>query len=216
MADGWKKSKLSEAAISSLVSRRLLQSRALIQWQSAEGHGRPFEKTSEIVLFKAFVECGLAISACDFLWGLLFFWGVQLDHLTPNSILHIAIFVQLCEAFLGIHPHFDLFKSLFSLNPYPNLRNIARVGVLISSFTLAWRRSISHIICAIRLGIGKQSGFISITMLLLFRRGLLGLRSRATSGVYLLVMLIMWESISSGLLSGEGRGDWGYSCLILA
>ena len=29
MADGWKKSKLSEAAISSLVSRRLLQSRAL-------------------------------------------------------------------------------------------------------------------------------------------------------------------------------------------
>jgi len=32
MADGWKKSKLSEAAISSLVSRHLLQSRALIQW----------------------------------------------------------------------------------------------------------------------------------------------------------------------------------------
>ena len=44
MADGRKKSKLSEAAISSLVSRRFLQSRALIQWQSAEGHGRPFEK----------------------------------------------------------------------------------------------------------------------------------------------------------------------------
>ena len=41
MADGWKKSKLTEAAISSLVSRRLLQSRALIQWQLAEGHVRP-------------------------------------------------------------------------------------------------------------------------------------------------------------------------------
>ena len=80
MADGWKKSKLSEAAISSLVSRRLLQSRTLIQWQPAEGHGRPFEKTSEIVLFKAFVERGLAILACDFLRGLLFFWGVQLHH----------------------------------------------------------------------------------------------------------------------------------------
>ena len=128
MADGWKKSKLSEAAISSLVSRHLLQSKTLIQWQSAEGHGRPFEKTSEIVLFKAFVQHGLAIPACDFLRGLLFFWGVQLHHLTPNSILHIAIFVQLCEAFLGIHPHFDLFKSLFSLNPFPNLKNIARVG----------------------------------------------------------------------------------------
>ena len=73
MADGWKMSKLSEAAISSLVSRRLLQSWTLIQWQSAEGHGRPFEKTSEIVLFKAFVERGLAVLACSFLWGLLFF-----------------------------------------------------------------------------------------------------------------------------------------------
>ena len=128
---------MSEAAISSLVSRRLLQSRTLIQWQPAEGHGRPFEKTSEIVLFKAFVEHGLAIPVCDFLRGLLFFWGVQLYHLTPDSILHIAIFVQLCEAFLGIHPHFDLFKSLFSLNLYPNHRNIARVGVLISNFALA-------------------------------------------------------------------------------
>ena len=54
--------------------------------------------------------------------------GIQLHHLTPDSILHIAIFVQLCEAFLGIHPHFDLFRSLSSLNLCPNLRNIARIG----------------------------------------------------------------------------------------
>ena len=185
---------MSKAAISSLVSCRLLQSRTLIQWQSAEGHGRPFEKTFEIVLFKAFVERGLAILACDFLRGLLFFWGIQLHHLTPNSILHIAIFVQLCEAFLGIYPHFDLFKGLFSLKPCPNLRSIARVGVLISSSVLAWQRSISRILCAVRLGIGKRSGFISITMLLLFRRGLLDHQSHVTSGVCLLVMLINWES----------------------
>ena len=73
LADGWKKSKLSESVISSLVSRHLLQSKALIQWQSAEGHERSFEKTSEIVLFKAFVERGLAIPICDFLRGLLLF-----------------------------------------------------------------------------------------------------------------------------------------------
>ena len=73
MADGWKKSKLSESVISSLVSRHLLQSKTLIQWQSAEGHERPFEKTSGIVLFKAFVECDLAILTCDFLRSLLLF-----------------------------------------------------------------------------------------------------------------------------------------------
>jgi len=127
MADGWKKSKLSESVISSPISHHLLQSKALIQWQSAEGHERPFEKISEIVLFKAFVERGHAIPICNFLRGLLFFWRIQLHHLTPDLILHIAIFVQLCETFLGIHPHFDLFKSLFSLNPFPNPRNTARV-----------------------------------------------------------------------------------------
>ena len=128
MADGWKKSKLSESEISSLVSRRLLQPRSIIQWQSAEGHNMPFEKVAEVVLFKSFVECGLSIPICDFLQGLLFYWGIQLHHLTPSSMLHISIFVHLCEAFLGIHPHFDLFKCLFSLNPHPNIRNIARVG----------------------------------------------------------------------------------------
>ena len=84
MADGWKKSKLSESVISSLVSRHLLQSKALIQWQSAEGHERPFEKTSEIFLFKAFVERDLAMPICDFLPGILFFWRIQLHHLTPD------------------------------------------------------------------------------------------------------------------------------------
>jgi len=70
----------------------------------------------------------LAILVCDFSWGLLFFWGIQLHHLTPDSILHIAIFVHLCEAFFGIYPHFDLFKSLFFLNTHPNFRNDATIG----------------------------------------------------------------------------------------
>ena len=126
-ADGWRKSKLSKSRISSLVSRHLLQPKVIIQWKPAERHERPFENISEIVLFKAFVERGLVIPVCDFLRCLLFFWGIQLHHLTPDSILHIVIFVHLCETFLGIHPHFDLFKSLFSLNPFPNLKNIARV-----------------------------------------------------------------------------------------
>jgi len=56
MANGWKKSKLSESKISSLVSRHLLQPRSIIQWQSVEGHNRPFEKVAEVVLFKSFVE----------------------------------------------------------------------------------------------------------------------------------------------------------------
>uniref|UniRef100_A0ACD5WTT1 Uncharacterized protein n=1 Tax=Avena sativa TaxID=4498 RepID=A0ACD5WTT1_AVESA len=47
--------------------------------------------------------------------GLLCFYGLQLHQLTPNSILHIACFITLCECWLGIEPHFGLFKKLFKL-----------------------------------------------------------------------------------------------------
>jgi hypothetical protein len=42
---------------------------------------------------------------------------VQLHQLTPNSILHIACFMTLCESFLGIEPHFLLWRSIFRLHP---------------------------------------------------------------------------------------------------
>ena len=47
-----------------------------------------------------------------------------MHHLTPNSILHISIFIHLCEAFLGIEPHFDLFQYFFHLKPHPNDSNV--------------------------------------------------------------------------------------------
>ena len=41
---------------------------------------------------------------------------MELHHLTPNGIQHIAAFVALCEGFLGISPHFDLWRYLFVVN----------------------------------------------------------------------------------------------------
>ena len=51
LATGWKKCKLSEGGICSLVDDRILQSRAIIQWRPAEGEDRPYEGTNEINLF---------------------------------------------------------------------------------------------------------------------------------------------------------------------
>jgi hypothetical protein len=33
----------------------------------------------------------------------------------PNSILSISIFINLYEAYLGIHPHFNLWHHFFCL-----------------------------------------------------------------------------------------------------
>jgi hypothetical protein len=57
------------------------------------------------VMFLAFVLCGLSFPPHDFLRGLLFAYGIQLHDLNPNTILHIACFIMVCECFLGIKPH---------------------------------------------------------------------------------------------------------------
>jgi hypothetical protein len=66
------------------------------------------------VMFLAFLLRGLSFPTHEFLCGLLFMYGVQLHQLTPNSILHNAYFITLCESFLGIESHFLLWNSFGS------------------------------------------------------------------------------------------------------
>jgi hypothetical protein len=49
-----------------------------------------------------------------FLHLLLQFYDLELHHLTPSGVLHIAPFMTLCEAYMAIEPHFDLWKYFFS------------------------------------------------------------------------------------------------------
>jgi hypothetical protein len=79
------------------------------------------------VIFLAFLLRGLSFPANKFLRGLLFVYGVQLHHLTPNSILHIACFITLCD-FLGIKPHFLLWKYLFRLRLSVSLSKMHELG----------------------------------------------------------------------------------------
>ena len=68
----------------------------------------PTPQGDEHVCFVPFLLRGLGFPIHPFLRGLLYLYGIQLHHLSPNSILHIAFFVTLCEAFLGCEAHFGL------------------------------------------------------------------------------------------------------------
>jgi hypothetical protein len=57
----------------------------------------------------------------------------KLHQLTPNSILHIACFITLCESFLGIKPHFLLWKYLFRLCPSVALTKKPKLGSAVVS-----------------------------------------------------------------------------------
>jgi hypothetical protein len=49
----------------------------------------------------------------QFLCSLLHFYGLELHHLTPLGILHIEAFVTLCETYMRIEPHFDMWNHFF-------------------------------------------------------------------------------------------------------
>jgi hypothetical protein len=50
--------------------------------------------------------------------AILHFYGVELHNLSPNSIVQAAIFAAVCEGFLGIDPHWDLWTHLFLAEPF--------------------------------------------------------------------------------------------------
>jgi hypothetical protein len=78
---------------------------------------------------KPYFQRGLGFPSCDFFRGLLDHFKIELVYLNPNSILQIAVFVHLCEAFLGIPPHFTLFKYYFFLKYQSSAANHVVRGV---------------------------------------------------------------------------------------
>jgi hypothetical protein len=84
-------------------------------------------------MFLAFFYRGFSLPVHEFLRGLLFVYGMQLHQLTPNSLLHIACLITLCEAFLGIDPHWILWKYLFRLRPSGSQGEIPELGGAIIS-----------------------------------------------------------------------------------
>jgi hypothetical protein len=107
-----KKSKAKTEDLLALLNSRFLQEKEVNMWRAAAGDPYPMEKNpDEIPMFARFVERGLAHPASDFFKCLLDYYGIEYLKLNPNCIFHVSIFVHFCEAFLGIKPHWVLFRS---------------------------------------------------------------------------------------------------------
>jgi hypothetical protein len=97
--------------------------RNLLGWSALELAGRIHAGAAplgdlaagEFVLFISYLFCGLALPISPFFLLLLEEFGLQLQHLTPHSILQVAIFVHLCEMFVGVAPCTSLFRHFFVL-----------------------------------------------------------------------------------------------------
>ena len=102
------------SVLEAFITKGFLLPQEVVHWRVPGREEFPQPRPDEVVSFLTFHECGLGYPTHWFLRGLHNEWGLELQHLNPTGVLHIAGFVTVCEAFLGMEPHVDFFQRLFS------------------------------------------------------------------------------------------------------
>ena len=72
----------------------------------------PRSKENQVVSFVPF-HLGFGLPVHPLLRWLLYYYGLCLHDLTLEGILHLLVFIMLCEGFLVIPAHYDLWRFLF-------------------------------------------------------------------------------------------------------
>ena len=91
----WGRSGITSRRLEGLVHRGLLRPLSAVgEWllPGDESELEPFK--GYVVSFAIFHERGFAVPAHRFLWGLLDYYQVELQHLTPNGVQHMATFLH--------------------------------------------------------------------------------------------------------------------------
>ncbi|KAK1648921.1 hypothetical protein QYE76_066726 [Lolium multiflorum] len=130
----WERSKISGQDINMLKKMGFSKKENALQFPKEESYPKP--PINYRVSFVDHLIRGLSPPIHEFLRGLLFVYGLQLHHLTPNSLLHISIFITLCECFLGVQPNWALWKRIFCIrrNSHHNVAyNIGGVVICVRS-----------------------------------------------------------------------------------
>jgi hypothetical protein len=66
-------------------------------------------RSGEFIFFACYAAAGLVPPVSSFLLTLLELYGIQLQHVSPHSLVLVAIFIHFCEMFVGVWPSIPLF-----------------------------------------------------------------------------------------------------------
>jgi hypothetical protein len=144
--DPWPFSTVTASDLEELVGEGLLRpltDEQRPEWIPPMGGVAPSPPPGYVVSFISFHERGFGVPTGRFMRAILFHYGVELHNLTPNSISQAAIFVAVCEGYLGIAPHWDLWTHLFfaELFALPTGERKVRAVVRAGGCTLLLRQS---------------------------------------------------------------------------
>jgi hypothetical protein len=99
-----------------------------VEWIVPANESMPRPPRVYVVSFVAFHERGFSVPTDRFIKGVLFAYGLQLQHLNPNNIQQMAGFEAMCEGFLGIGTHWHLFRYFFRFTCLREGSRVATIG----------------------------------------------------------------------------------------
>ncbi|KAK1665065.1 hypothetical protein QYE76_053224 [Lolium multiflorum] len=134
----WERSKITNQDLNLMKKLGITKKPKAVCFPSEESYPTP--PMGYRVSFVDHLIRGLSAPIHPFLRGLLYVYGLQLHHLTPNSILHISIFITLCEAFLGVQPNWALWKRIF----FCRRNGSANVAYNIGGVVISVRSSVNY------------------------------------------------------------------------
>jgi hypothetical protein len=109
----WPALEVMQEHLQNLVSQRYMVVVELATCLVPEDYASPTPAGGYIVACTACYKRGFGVPSHRFLHSLLQSYGLELHHLTPSGILHMAAFVTLCEAYIQIEHHFNLWSYFF-------------------------------------------------------------------------------------------------------
>jgi hypothetical protein len=111
----WDPCNLDEDILSSMVQEGLIVAREISKWRVEPNAALPAPSKKEIVMLKSHIDRGFSLPPSYLRKSMLCHYRLCLCHIAPNSLTIIAGFVALCEGFLGVYPHGDLFHLYFNI-----------------------------------------------------------------------------------------------------
>nr|CAB3504815.1 unnamed protein product [Digitaria exilis] len=135
----WKPSNATKHCLDSLVEVGVLPPNVDGEppvWISPGAATEPDPPAGYVVSFARFHERGFGVPVERFMRALCFHYKVELHNFSPNAISQAAAFVAICEGYLGIEAHWDLWchlfiGELFSESVSKGVRRPVRAGGLV-------------------------------------------------------------------------------------
>ncbi|KAE8798936.1 hypothetical protein D1007_25779 [Hordeum vulgare] len=109
----WEGSVMTDEHLDDLQQKRKLPSTELVEARAPGGEHVSEPRAGEHVVFGTHFLVVFGLPESAFLWQFLEFYGLQIHHLGPNSVLYLACFAMLCEPYLGSWPFPSFFRHFF-------------------------------------------------------------------------------------------------------